>query len=135
MHLQRCAITSFGLACLLSGALAGSEGRGSNPGGTIPTVCNNLPDAGSDTVASAPDVRKRTSGRADAKGESLTSQTRNLTRRAGTVSYDPNCNAAPPAGSKYGSGFPTMQSILEKAYSDAHDLANEASVIEFDSPA
>ena len=131
MHLQTCTLVFLSLACYFSSTLAD---RGNNPVEITPTVCNNSPDAGVATTASARDFRKRIVRRDDAGGERTALPARSLAKRSGTVNYDPNCRAAPPAGSKYGSGFPTMQSILAKAYTDAYDLANEASV-QFDSPA
>ena len=48
------------------------------------------------------------------------------------VTYDANCDKAPPANSGYkpGNGFPTMKSVLEKAYQDALTLANTAANME-----
>ncbi|KAK4691883.1 hypothetical protein P7C71_g5211, partial [Lecanoromycetidae sp. Uapishka_2] len=60
---------------------------------------------------------------------------KDLAKRSGTVNFNPNCNAAPPTQSGYGSRFPTMQSILQQAYNDAVALANQASVIQQTSPA
>lgn len=47
------------------------------------------------------------------------------------VTYDANCNNAPPANSGYqpSNGFPTMQSVLQQAYADAVTLADAAANI------
>lgn len=60
---------------------------------------------------------------------------RSLFGRGGVVEYDDNCDAPLPAGSRYGPGFPTKKDVVVRAYADAVELANQASVIEETSPA
>ncbi len=56
---------------------------------------------------------------------------RDLSKRAGLVTYDANCDVAPPSNSGYKSknGFPTKKSVVEQAYKDAVKLASESASI------
>lgn len=60
---------------------------------------------------------------------------RQLSKRSGVVTYDANCDNAPPAGSGYtpNNGFPSMKTVLQKAYQDAVTLADAAANIQEDS--
>ena len=61
---------------------------------------------------------------------------RALVKRKGAVSYDANCDEAPPSNSGYKPpGFPTKKSVLEKAYSNTVELATGAADIAQDSKA
>ena len=57
-----------------------------------------------------------------------------LSKRGGQVTYADSCDNSPPPGSSYnaGSGFPNMKSVLQKAYSDASALANQAQNVALD---
>lgn len=61
---------------------------------------------------------------------------RTLVKRRGAVSYDANCDQAPPSNSGYKPPeFPTMRSALEKVYSNTVELATGAANIAQDSKA
>lgn len=131
MHLPSYALLALGICSQVSVTLAG---RGHQAGNGPPTVCNNDPDnLGGDQI-SAPDVastsfHRRRALRTPASGPLPPDLKRSLFERAGVVTYDQNCNAPLPAGSKYGSEFPTKKDVVARAYTDAVELANQASVI------
>lgn len=130
MHLPSYALFALGICSQVSVTLAG---RGHKAGNGPPSVCNNEPNGlGGDSI-SAPVASKsfhrRRALRAPASGPPHPDWKRSLVERAGVISYDESCNAALPAGSKYGSGFSTKKDVVVKAYADAVELANQASVI------
>lgn len=131
MHLPSYALLALGICSQVSITLAG---RGNKPGKGPPAVCNDdLNELGGDQPT-APDVASRSSHRrralqAPASGSIPPYLKRSLVERAGVVTYDDNCNAPLPAGSRYGAGFPTKKDVVVRAYADAVELANQASVI------
>ncbi len=55
---------------------------------------------------------------------------RYLAKRDGLVTYDANCDAAPPSNSGYKpKNFPTKKSVVEQAYKDAVELATKSASI------
>ncbi len=56
---------------------------------------------------------------------------RDLAKRNGLVTYDANCDAAPPSNSGYKpkNGFPTKKSVVQQAYQDAVQLATTSASI------
>ena len=99
-----------------------------------PTVCNTEPVATGTAVAQKR-VRRGRDGNTHAETVSNDLWQRDLSRRSGVVTYDANCNNAPPANSGYQptNGFPTMQSVLQQAYADTVTLADAAANIEANS--
>lgn len=142
MHLPSYALLALGICSQVSVTLAG---RGHQAGNGPPAVCNNEPnnldgDPISAPIIAEPDVtsrsfHRRRALRTPASGPLLPKRKRSLFERGGVVTYDENCNAPLPAGSRYGSGFPTKKDVVVRAYADAVELANQASVIEGTSPA
>lgn len=131
MHLTSYALLAFGICSQVSVTLAG---RGTHAGNGPPTVCNSEPDGLTGEQSSAPDVasrsfHRRRTVRTPTSGPSLPDWKRSLFERAGVVTYDENCNTPLPAASRYGPGFVTKQDVVVKAYADAVELANQASVI------
>lgn len=92
-----------------------------------PTVCISEPSA-SGTPMTLRRVRRDRD--VHAHPESLHSSLlgRELSKRMGAVSFDDNCNNAPPANSGYkpSNGFPTKKSVIQQANTDAVALANAA---------
>lgn len=131
MHLTSYALLAFGICSQVSVTLAG---RGTHAGNGPPTVCNSEPDGLTGEQSSAPDVASRSFHRrrvvrTPTSGPSLPDWKRSLFERAGVVTYDENCNTPLPAASRYGPGFVTKKDVVVKAYADAVELANQASVI------
>lgn len=131
MHLPSYALLALGICSQVSVTLAG---RGNQAGNGPPTVCNNEPDDQGGDQISAPDVasrsfHRRRALRTPASGPLPPGWKRSLFERSGVVTYDDNCNAPLPAGSRYGAGFPTKKDVVVRAYADAVELANQASVI------
>ena len=95
-----------------------------------PTVCNTEPVA-TGTAVTQKRVRRGRDGHTQAETLSNNLWGRDLSKRSGVVTYDANCNNAPPANSGYqpSNGFPTMQSVLQQAYADAVTLADAAANI------
>lgn len=58
-----------------------------------------------------------------------------LVKRSGTYTVDDSCDAAPPSGSKWGSGFSTMEDVINQAFADAMTLADRAASIPNNHPA
>lgn len=96
-----------------------------------PMVYNTEPDA-IDFSRAQTKLRRGRDGHAYAQLLRNSLLGRPLSKRSGVVTYDANCDKAPPANSGYkpGNGFPTMKSVLEKAYQDALTLANTAANME-----
>lgn len=137
MHLPSYALLALGICSQVSVSLAERGNQGSNG---PPAACNNDPDdLGGDLisplqvipleVASQSLHRRRRALRTPANGPPPPDSKRSLFERSGVVTYNENCNAPLPAGSKYGTGFPTKKDVVVKAYADAVELANQASVI------
>lgn len=121
MHLSSYALLALGVCSQVSVTLAG---RGTHAGNGPPTVCNSEPDG---LQSSAPDRRRAV--RTAASGPHPPDGKRSLFERAGVVTYDDNCNTPLPAASRYGPEFVTKKDVVVKAYADAVELANQASVI------
>lgn len=137
MQLPSYALLSLGICSQVYVTLAG---RGTHPGNGPPTVCNNEPDGLGGDQKTALDVASRSfhsrrAVRTPPIGSIPSDWKRALLERSGLVTYNDNCNAALPIGSKYGAGFPTKKDVVVKAYADAVELANQASVILETSPA
>lgn len=131
MHLSSYALLALGICSQVSVTLAG---RGTQTGNGPPAVCNSEPDGLTAGQSSAPDAASRSSHRrravrTPASGPVPPSWKRSLFERAGVVTYDDNCNTPLPAASRYGPGFLTKKDVVVKAYADAVELANQASVI------
>lgn len=137
MHLSSYyALLALGICSQVSVTLAG---RGTQTGfGSPPAVCNSEPDGLTANTASSRSssnrrraaVRITTPASEDPiwppdwkKRSSL------VEKRAGVVTYDENCNTPLPPLSRYGPGFPTRKDVVAKAYANAVELANQASVI------
>lgn len=139
MHLPSYSLLALGICSQVSVTLAG---RGHQPGNGPPAVCNNEPnnvdgDPKSAPIIAKPDITSRSFHRRRAlrTPASGPERKRSLFGRGGVVEYDDNCDAPLPAGSRYGPGFPTKKDVVVRAYADAVELANQASVIEESSPA
>lgn len=136
MHLPSYTLLALGICSQVSVTLAG---RGSQVPNGPPAACNNDPDdQGGDLISPleviplevAPQSsHRRRARRTPANGPLPPDSKRSLFERSGVVTYNENCNAPLPAGSKYGTGFPTKKDVVAKAYADAVELANQASVI------
>lgn len=136
MHLPSYAFLALGICSQVSVTLAG---RGNKPSNGPPAACNNDPDDLVGDLLSPPEaiplevaprsIHRRRALRTPANGPLPPDSKRSLFERSGVVKYNENCDAPLPAGSKYGTGFPTKKDVVVKAYADAVELANQASVI------
>jgi hypothetical protein len=121
----------LGLSCSLPLTLADRSTNAHN----TPTICNNEPDATGTAIAQRR-IRRSQDRAVSVDTFSPSFSEKDLLKRSGVVSYDGNCNNAPPTGSGYGPpDFPTMKSVLQQAYTDAVTLAGEGASIDVNSPA
>ena len=88
-------------------------------------------DLKSDRLDSPLRLREGVDKREHAKSLRGSLMGRELAKRSGSVTYDTNCNYAPPenSGFKLKNGFPTKKSVLQKAYQDAVQLATKSASI------
>ena len=130
-NMRHFSILFLGLGCFVPGLLAD---RSSNAHNT-PTVCNTEPE----TTQTSPPSRRhlRHMARRQVESSDTSIMERGVYRRSGVVSYDSNCDSAPPAKSTYGpkTGFDSMKSVLQQAYTDASTLASQAANVDKNSPA
>ena len=100
----------------------------------IPTVSNNAPD---DTGAAITPKRTRRGYNGHAHAELVHDPLliRDLSKRSGVVTYDDNCNGPLPNNSGYKprNGFNNMKDVLEKAYANVLELAENGASIGQDS--
>ena len=113
--------------------LAGSQGRGNNPNNPPSATCNTVP------------TKRRLESRDASLLEGfqlertppppLADNLDQLLKRSGSFEIDKSCDAPLPTGSKWGSGFPTMASIVKQAFADAMTLADRMQSISQNHPA
>jgi hypothetical protein len=129
----------LGLGLLTSSALAQGTGRGTtSPNNPPDGTCNTVPD----TATSKRRFRTRDFSPVDSIQPKRTPATlpiaeeiHQLVKRSGTYTVDASCKAAPPSGSRWGSGFPTMEDVINQAFADTMTLADRAASIPNTHPA
>lgn len=98
------------------------------------TTCNTEHIASGSSVAQKR-VRRERDGRSYTQTLHNDLLGRNLSKQSGVITYDANCNNAPPGTSGYqpSNGFANMMIVLEHAYADAVKLASKAANVGKDS--